>query len=82
MGKKCYALKAHYIESHIEKDRLLEDHKDIPEAIYNQLYRKEQERQKRQRKDKRKEDQSLRLMYLILSAIFTISCSLNLLTKI
>lgn len=57
MGKKHYPLKAHHVKrliTHVEKDGVLEGHKDVPEAVRDELYREEQERQKRQGKDKRK----------------------------
>lgn len=60
IGKKHYPLKAHHIKhliTYIEKGRVLEGHKDIPETVHDELYREEQEKQKRQGKDKCKGDQ-------------------------
>jgi len=57
MGKKHYPLKAHHIKrliTHVEKGGILEGHKDVPEAVRDELYREEKERQERQGKDKRK----------------------------
>ncbi|KAJ6016569.1 hypothetical protein N7540_011160 [Penicillium herquei] len=57
MGKKHYPLKSHHIKrliSHVEKGGALEGHKDVPEGVRDELYREEQERQKRLGKDKRK----------------------------
>jgi hypothetical protein len=57
MGKKHYPIKAHHIKcliTHVEKGGVLEGHKDVPEAIRDELYREEQERHERQGKDKRK----------------------------
>lgn len=58
--EKYYLLKTHHIKCliiYIEKDGVLENYKNIPETVYDELYKKEQERQKRQRKDKCKEAQ-------------------------
>lgn len=60
MGKKHCSLKAHHIKcliTHVDKGRVLDSHKNVSEAVCDELYREEQERQERQRKDKRKEDQ-------------------------
>lgn len=54
MGKKHYPLKAHHIRrliTHVEKGGVLEGHKDVPEAVREELYREEQQRMDR---DKRK----------------------------
>jgi hypothetical protein len=54
MGKKHYPLKSHHIKrliTHVEKGGFLEGHKDVPEAVRDELYREEQERLG---KDKRK----------------------------
>jgi hypothetical protein len=54
MGKKHYPLKAHHIKrliTHVEKGGVLEGHKDVPEAVRDELYREEQDRLGR---DKRK----------------------------
>jgi hypothetical protein len=47
MGKKHYPLKAHHMRrliTHIEKGKILEGHKDVLEAIREELYREEQQR--------------------------------------
>lgn len=47
MGKKHYPLKAHHIRrliTHVEKGGVLEGHKDVPEAVREELYREEQQR--------------------------------------
>jgi hypothetical protein len=54
MGEKHYPLKSHHIKrliSHVEKGGILESHKDVPEAVRDELYRKEQDKLRR---DKRK----------------------------
>lgn len=54
MGKKHYPIKAHHIKrliSHVEEGGILESHKDVPEAVRDELYREEQQRLE---KDKRK----------------------------
>ncbi|CAG8255666.1 unnamed protein product [Penicillium olsonii] len=54
MGKKHYPLKSHHIKrliTHVEKGGILEGHKDVPEAVRDELYREEQDRLGR---DKRK----------------------------
>ncbi|GIJ89512.1 hypothetical protein Asppvi_008454 [Aspergillus pseudoviridinutans] len=57
MGKKHDPLRSHHIKrliTHVEKGGVVEGHKDVPEAVRDELYREEQERQERQGKDKRK----------------------------
>lgn len=59
MGKKHYQLKTHHMRrlvTHVEKGGLLESHKDVPEAIREELYMEEQQRLER---DKRKGGSSL-----------------------
>ncbi|CAI7595764.1 unnamed protein product [Penicillium palitans] len=59
MGKKHYQLKTYYIRrlvTYVEKGGLLESHKDVPEAIREELYIEEQQRLER---DKRKGGSSL-----------------------
>lgn len=56
-GEKHYPIKAHHIKrliTHVEKGGVLEGHKDVPEAVRDELYREEQERHERLGKDKRK----------------------------
>ncbi|KAJ5366188.1 hypothetical protein N7541_000129 [Penicillium brevicompactum] len=53
-GRKHYPLKSHQIKrliSQVEKGGVLESHKDVPEAVHDELYREEQDRLER---DKRK----------------------------
>ncbi|KUM57422.1 hypothetical protein ACN42_g9767 [Penicillium freii] len=53
MGKKHYPLKSHHIKrliSHVEKGGVLESHKDVPEAVRDELYREEQDRLERDRR--------------------------------
>jgi hypothetical protein len=54
MGKKHYPLKSHHIKcliTHVEKGGVLEGHKDVPDAVRDELYREEQDKLER---DKRK----------------------------
>lgn len=54
MGRKHYQLKTYHLKrlvTHIEKGGVLESHKDVPEAIREDLYTKEQQKLE---KDKRK----------------------------
>ncbi|KAJ6088416.1 hypothetical protein N7486_009677 [Penicillium sp. IBT 16267x] len=47
MGKKHYPIKSHHIKrliTHVEKGGVLEGHKDVPEAVRDELYREEEER--------------------------------------
>jgi hypothetical protein len=56
IGKTHYPIKAHHIKRLItlRREGVLEDHKDVPEAVRDKLYREEQERQERLGKYKRK----------------------------
>jgi hypothetical protein len=59
MGKKHYPIKAHHIKrliTHVEEGGILESHKDVPEAVRDELYREEQQRLE---KDKRKGGQAI-----------------------
>jgi hypothetical protein len=52
--KKHYPVKSHHIKrliTHVEKGGVLEGHKDVPQAVRDELYREEQDRLGR---DKRK----------------------------
>ncbi|CAI7631886.1 unnamed protein product [Penicillium viridicatum] len=47
IGKKHYPLKSHHIKrliTHVERGGVLEGHKDVPEAVRDELYREEQDR--------------------------------------
>lgn len=47
IGKKYYLLKSHHIKrliTHVERGGVLEGHKDVPEAVRDELYREEQDR--------------------------------------
>ncbi|CAG8946997.1 unnamed protein product [Penicillium salamii] len=47
IGKNHYPLKSHHIKhliTYIERGGVLEGHKDIPEAVHDELYREEQDR--------------------------------------
>ncbi|KAJ5471943.1 hypothetical protein N7539_008512 [Penicillium diatomitis] len=47
IGKKHYPLKSYHIKrliAHVKKGGVLEGHKDVPEAVRDELYREEQER--------------------------------------
>ena len=47
MGKKHYPIKSYHIKrliTHVEKGGVLECHKDVPEAVRDELYREEEER--------------------------------------
>lgn len=59
MGKRHYPLKSHNIKrpiSHVEKGGILESHKDVPEAVRDELYREEEQKLE---KSKRKGGQAV-----------------------
>lgn len=56
MGKKHYQLKTHHLRrlvTYVEKGGVLDSHKDVPEAVREELYMEEQQKTE---KDKRKGD--------------------------